>query len=311
MSDLVSVRAPGKINLALAVGAPREDGYHPLATVFHAIDRYETVTAEPRLSGISVSVRAQGADAADWVDQVPTDERNLAYRAAAALLEEHGLDEGVHLTITKGLPVAGGMAGGSADAAAALVACAELWSLGLSRDELTSTAATLGADVPFALHGHTMLGRGIGDELFPVMTRGPFHWVIATRAEGLSTPAVYREFDRQVRDGEREIDDPHVDDALMSALLSGDPERVGEALSNDLQGPALSLAPDIGDTIEAMLRAEALGAIVSGSGPTVVGLAASRHHALAMSAELNALRVADNVMVASGPAPGATIVQEL
>ncbi|WP_062379723.1 4-(cytidine 5'-diphospho)-2-C-methyl-D-erythritol kinase [Demequina pelophila] len=301
-------KAPAKVNLQLTVGPVREDGYHPLVTVFQALALWEHVVAAPRADGrITLTVdAAPGAPVA--IDAVPTDERNLAWRAAALLAEEYGIADGVDLAITKGVPVAGGMAGGSADAAAALVACADAWDLGATRADLARLGARLGADVPFSLHGHTAMGLGRGDELTPVMTRGEFHWVLATQAEGLSTPAVFAEYDRQVAAGDLEPSDMRARDAIMSALLAGDAESLGAALANDLEAPALALAPRLGAVLAAAEEAEALGVMVSGSGPTVAALAHSRRHALAIAAHLDAARVADAVVTASAPASGTVLV---
>jgi 4-diphosphocytidyl-2-C-methyl-D-erythritol kinase len=307
MSRFVTVRAPGKLNLQLSVGPLDQDGYHPLATVFHAVGIFESVTArEHDGMDIPVTVTAAPGSGID-VDGVPRDASNLAVRAAMAVRDAYGIDEGVALHLHKGVPVAGGMAGGSADAAAALVACAELWDVGATRDELDDLAASLGSDVPFALHGHTAVGLGRGQLLSPAMTHGEFHWVIATQTTGLSTPAVYAEFDRHVAGGEREAHAPQIDAAVMAALMAGDAEALGAALTNDLQEPALRLAPHLGAVMTAAREAEAMGVMVSGSGPSVVALGRSRGHALAIASHISASRTADAVLTASGPVPGATI----
>jgi len=302
----VTVRAPGKVNLQLAVGPVQDDGYHPLATVFQAVDLYDTVTARPRTDGtITLTVTSPtGINVTD----VPLDERNIAHRAARAVAHEFGIDEGVDLAIVKSIPVAGGMAGGSADGAAALVACAELWDTGASRAELERLAATLGADVPFSLHGHTAVGLGRGDELSPAMTHGTFSWVFATQAHGLSTKAVYDEFDSRVARRVQATSDARLADHVMEALIAGDPVALGASLTNDLHDAALSLAPHLHDVIDAAYEADACGAIVSGSGPTVAALARNPQHALAIAAHLRSLGVADHVLTASGPAPGATVL---
>lgn len=304
----VRVRAPGKVNLQLSVGPAGPDGFHPLATVFQAVDLYETVTATLREDSL-ITLTVDAVPALEGVvDGVPTDHVNLAWQAALSVREHFGVDAGVDLHIRKGVPVAGGMAGGSADAAAALVACAELWDCGASKADLMSLAATLGSDVPFSLHGHTALGVGRGTELTPAMVRGEYHWVFATQAEGLSTPSVFREFDRLAAESGQEPAAPQVNTALMSALRSGDAEALGETLANDLQTAAFSLAPHLEDTMESMRAADALGVIVSGSGPTVAALALSRQHALSMAARVTADKVADAVFTATGPAQGAVIV---
>lgn len=294
----VRVRAPGKINLALAVGRPDPDGYHPLATVFQAVSLVEEVTARP---AEDFALTVEGLHA----DRVPTDASNLALRAAHRLAEHVGITDGVHLHVRKGVPVAGGMAGGSADAAAALLACDTLWRTGLPRQELSELAATLGADVPFALLGQTAVGRGRGDVLTPALSRGEYHWTLALQDHGLSTPEVFRMFDAVLGGVEGE---PVADPALLRALSTGDPAAVGAALSNDLQVAALELAPHLAETLAVAEDAGALGVVVSGSGPTVAALARSRQHAVAVAAALTAAGVADGVLTATGPVPGARVV---
>lgn len=305
----VRARASGKVNLQLSVGPPGEDGFHPLATVFQAVSLYETVTAQVRDDGvITVSVVA-GPDMPDELGDVPLDRTNLAWRAAEAVRAEFGITDGVDLSIVKGVPVAGGMAGGSADAAAALVACSEAWHCGATRADLHRLATGLGADVPFALMGHTAVGLGRGDELSPAMTRGEFHWVFAMQRDGLATPTVFARFDDQVAAGQRKAHTPHVNTEVMAALMAGDAASLGNALSNDLQDAALSLAPRLHGVMEAMYDANALGVIVSGSGPTVAALAASAPHAHAIATRVRTSGAADVVMTASGPAMGTVILE--
>lgn len=298
--DRVRVRAPGKINLALAVGRRQEDGYHPLATVFQAVSLYEEVTARP---ADEVVVTVSGLQA----DLVPTDATNLAVRAAHALADAVGVPAAVALTLHKGIPVAGGMAGGSADAAATLVACDALWGTGLTRAALAEIAAGLGSDVPFALLGQTAVGRGRGDLLTPAMSRGEYHWALGLQRTGLSTPAVYAAFD-EVVGGVDEAPEP--DRGLLSALRSGDPAALGLALVNDLQPAALELAPHLAETLAVAEDAGALGVVVSGSGPTVAALARSRQHALAVAAAMTAAGVVDDVLTAVGPVPGARVLAD-
>ncbi len=295
----VRVRAPGKINLSLGVGRRRPDGYHPLSTVFQAVSLYEEVTATPAAE-LSLTV------AGDQAEQVPLDATNLAWRAAQLLADTVGLEPDVHLHIQKGVPVAGGMAGGSADAAATLLACDALWGAGLSRAELSELAAELGADVPFALLGHTAVGSGRGDVLSPAMCRGRYHWALAVRDEGLSTPAVFARYDDLADPLTGR--DPEPDRDLLAALRTGDPDLVGRALCNDLEPAALDLAPDLVETARVAEEAGALGVVVSGSGPTVAVLGRSAQHALALQAALTAAGVADHVLGAHGPVPGARIV---
>jgi len=298
--DWVRAHAPAKINLSLRAGSPRSDGYHPLVTVFQAVSLFEEVTAT---ADDDVRVTVSGEQA----DRVPTDESNLAVRAARLLARRAGITDGVHLHLSKAVPVAGGMAGGSADAAATLVAVDELWGTGASRDDLLDLARELGADVPFALVGHTAVGTGRGDVLTPAMVRGEFHWVLALSDHGLSTPAVFGALDR-LRDGAHVEPNPEADVAVMQALRSGDPHQLGEALHNDLEPAALHLAPRLAAVQAAARDAGALGVVVSGSGPTVAALARSESHAKIVATTLTLAGVADRLLVATGPAPGARLL---
>jgi 4-diphosphocytidyl-2-C-methyl-D-erythritol kinase len=300
----VRVRAPAKINLQLTVGARRADGYHDLATVFQAVSLYDEVVVT---DSTELRVTADG-DEDIAVGDVPVDETNLAARAAILLAERLGVEPLVHLHLHKGIPVAGGMAGGSADAAAALVACDALWGGALSRDALHSLAARLGSDVPFALGGGSSIGYGRGELLTPVLGRGRFEWVLALAADGLSTPAVYAECDR-MRTG-RVLPAPRVSDELMAALRSGDPGALGHALRNDLQPAACSLYPELRRTLVAGDEHGALGGVVSGSGPTVALLARDTEHAIDLAVALSATGVAKTVKRAHGPVPGARVVEE-
>lgn len=297
----VTVRSPAKINLGLSVGPPRPDGFHPLATVYQAVALYDDVTAGVRTDG-NVTVEVLGDFAAD----VPTDTSNLAVRAARILQAEYDVDEGIDLTIRKAIPVAGGMAGGSTDAAATLVACNRLWGLQLSQAELEHVAAELGSDVPFCLVGHTALGRGRGEQVTEVMSRGTFHWVFAIADGGLSTPTVFAELDR-LRPLRR-VEPPQVRPELLSALLSGQPAALAVALSNDMQAAALSLRPELGATLQFGLDHGALAAMVSGSGPTCLFLAADSRHSVDLAVELAGSGLCRMVRQAEGPVPGARIL---
>jgi len=295
----VRVRAPGKVNLSLRVGPRESDGYHPVLTVFQAVSVFEEVVATPSdVRELTVS----GPQA----ELVPTDASNLALRAAALLAERAGVDEGVHLHLHKGVPVAGGMAGGSADAAAALVACDALWRTGLGREDLLELAAELGSDVPFSFVGHTAVGSGRGHLLTPALSRGEFHWAFAVQDRGLSTAAVYAAFDEL--SAAADPPDPEGDVPLMQALRAGDPRALGAALHNDLQLAALELDPGLAEPLAVAQDAGALGVVVSGSGPTVAALARSRQHALVLAAAFTASGVADRVLTAAGPVSGARVV---
>jgi 4-diphosphocytidyl-2-C-methyl-D-erythritol kinase len=298
----VTVRAPAKINLGLSVGPPRPDGFHPLATVYQAVALYDDVTATLREDDTDVTVEVIG----DFADDVPTDDSNLAIRAARLLQSEYDVEEGVDLTIRKTIPVAGGMAGGSTDAAATLVACNRLWGLQLAPADLERVAAELGSDVPFCLVGHTALGRGRGEQVTEVMSRGTFHWVFAIANGGLSTPAVFQELDR-LRPLRR-VEAPEVRPELLSALLSGQPAALAVALSNDMQDAALSLRPELAATLQFGLDQGALAAMISGSGPTCLFLAADSRRAVDLAVELAESGLCRMVRQAEGPVPGARIL---
>jgi 4-diphosphocytidyl-2-C-methyl-D-erythritol kinase len=296
----VRVRVPAKINLHLSVGDVRDDGYHELATVFQAISLYDELTATPA-EQMSVVLTGEGAD------ELPTGDDNLAVRAVQALARHTGHRPAVRLTIHKGIPVSGGMAGGSADAAAALVACDALWATNLPREELAALAATLGSDVPFAVGGGTAYGTGRGEVLTPVLAPQRRHWVVAIADGGLATPEVYGELDR-LRAEHRPVLAAGSPDLLMAALREQRPAVLGRTLANDLQPAALSLRPSLRRTLTAGDEAGALGGIVSGSGPTCVFLASDADHAVDVAARLSGLGVCRTVRTAYGPVPGARVV---
>jgi 4-diphosphocytidyl-2-C-methyl-D-erythritol kinase len=297
----VTVRVPGKVNLYLAVGDRREDGYHELTTVFHAVSLLDEVTVR-NADVLSLEMSGEG------VESLPIDERNLAWQAAELMAEHVGRAPDVAISIEKSIPVAGGMAGGSADAAGVLVAINTLWELGVPRRDLHALAAQLGSDVPFALHGGTALGTGRGEELATVLARSTFHWVLAFADGGLSTPAVFAEIDRirETRtEGPPRLDDP---EPVLAALASGDPAELAPLLGNDLQPAALSLDPGLRRTLRAGTDAGALAGIVSGSGPTCAFLCASAASAIDVGAQLAGAGVCRTVRVASGPVHGARVV---
>lgn len=302
--EAVHVRAPGKINVYLGVGGRHDDGYHALATVFQAVSLYEDVIVRDA-DDFSLSV----VGVAD-PSTVPVDDRNLAMRAAKLLATATGYTGGVHLEIRKSVPVAGGMGGGSADAAAALVACDALWGTGLSPQRLHELAARLGADVPFALHGGTAVGTGRGDQLNPALARGRFDWVLVPSDEGLSTPEIYARLDTHRAENGALADDPplslDVPIPVLQALRAGDPHSLAACMYNDLEAPALLVRPALDDIITDGLHAGALSGIVSGSGPTVAFLCESPETARYVQGELiDAGRTALHV---HGPVLGARII---
>ncbi|ALJ19765.1 4-(cytidine 5'-diphospho)-2-C-methyl-D-erythritol kinase [Microbacterium sp. No. 7] len=301
-ADRVHARAPGKINVSLDVGPRKDDGYHDLVSVFLAVSLYEDVVVS-HSDGFSARITGD-IDVAG----VPVDETNLAVRAARLVVEEAGWNGGVHLDIHKRVPVAGGMGGGSADAAAALVAVDDLLHAGLGAPRLHRLAARLGADVPFALHGGAAVGVGRGDELTPALTGGRFDWALVSHPQGLSTPAVYREFDRL-----REGDDAAAcgstaagDTAVLQALRAGDPRALAAAVFNGLQPAALSLRPDLGAVLVDGVERGALAGIVSGSGPTLAFLAGGESDARALAASL--VTAGHDARHVHGPVHGAHIV---
>jgi 4-diphosphocytidyl-2-C-methyl-D-erythritol kinase len=303
----VHVRAPGKINVFLKVGAVMDDGYHDVATAYQAVSLYEDVFAS-HADDFSVEFAGGHIDTAG----LETDGSNLAVRAARLLARVSDYRGGVHLEISKNVPIAGGMGGGSADAAATLLACDALWGTELGREELLVLASELGADVPFAFTGGTALGTGRGDQLSPALAKGQFQWVLALPDHGLSTPEVYRELDRH---RERHAQDifpasrqPQVDTDVLQALRAGDPHMLAESLHNDLQAAALHLEPRLGAVLEVGEANGALAGIVSGSGPTVAFLAADLDGALELQIALSAAR--HHVVRVTGPVAGARIVAD-
>ncbi|MGE2713897.1 4-(cytidine 5'-diphospho)-2-C-methyl-D-erythritol kinase [Mycolicibacterium litorale] len=300
----VTVRVPGKVNLFLGVGDLRDDGYHDLTTVFHAVSLLDEVTVSTA-DTLSVDLVGEG------VESLPTDRRNIAWKAAELMADHVGRAPDVAISIEKTIPVAGGMAGGSADAAAVLVGMNHLWELGVPRRDLHAMAAELGSDVPFALHGGTALGTGRGEELATVLARSTFHWVLAFARKGLSTPKVFGELDRlrATADSKRaepsRLGDP---EPMLAALASGDAAQLAPLLGNDLQAAALSLYPELRRTLRAGLDAGALAAIVSGSGPTCAFLCPSSPAAIDIGARLAGAGVCRTVRVASGPVQGARVV---
>jgi 4-diphosphocytidyl-2-C-methyl-D-erythritol kinase len=287
----VTVRVPAKVNLQLSVGPRESDGYHQLVTVFQAISIFDDVTIRIGEQGSGVNLTVSG----DQIHGVPTDSSNLVVKAVELIAD-----------IKKSIPVAGGMAGGSADAAAAIVAIDELYSIEMTREEMHSIASQLGSDVPFLLSGGTAIGQGRGDQLTAALSRGTYHWVLALSSVGLSTPAVYDECDR-LR-AERDISPPRISDQLMQALLAGDAKAVGTSLSNDLQSAACTLRPALSLVLDVGQEYGALGAIVSGSGPTVAFLVADEEAGLDLAVALTSSGVVGSVARAFGPVHGAKIL---
>ncbi len=299
MTKSVTVRVPGKVNVYLGVGPREFSGYHELATIFQAVGIYDEVTVS---AADSLTISGLGA----FADRIPTDETNLAWKAAELVARACGEEPNVHIQIDKSIPIAAGMAGGSADAAATLVACDTYWNAGIPRDQLDAMAATLGSDVPFMLHGGCALGVGRGDVLSPVMIRGSFHWVFATFDEGLSTAQIYEKTD-ELRGLEFEAE-PEVPTELLSALARGDAPALGRLLHNDLQLAATTSRPQLGRVLEQGIDYGALGAIVSGSGPTCAFLVRDESSAIDLVVALKASGLVDDVLRTHGPVHGARVI---
>lgn len=299
----VTVRVPAKVNLQLSVGPREADGYHNLATIFQAVSLYDEVTVSLRDPGHGITLEIDG----EYTHLVPADGQNLAVKAAQLLSNTFEIEVNAHISIYKSIPVAGGMAGGSADAAATLLAMDYLYNLALPKDELEKFAATLGSDVPFMLMGHTAVGTGHGDQLTPALSRGTYHWVFALSTVGLSTPAVYSECDRMR--AALDVAQPQISDAMLQALLAADPVAVGKAMTNDLQSAACSLRPALALILDVGKDFGALGAVVSGSGPTVAFLVKDEEHGLDLAVALTASGVVGSVARAFGPVAGAKIIE--
>ena len=309
VAETVTVRVPAKVNLQLSVGPLRADGYHDLVSVFHAVSLFDEVT-------VSTAERSSIRVSGEGRDDVPLNSTNLAVRAAAALAKATGRrgreSSSVRIEIRKRIPVAAGLAGGSADAAATLVACNELWRTGCTTSELSDLATSLGSDVPFALIGGTAVGIGRGEQLSPALVSGSYDWVLAFGATGLATPEVYAACDRlraaRAAPGTAGAGPARLRTDLMSALRSGDPKAVGPLLSNDLQPAALSLQPLLRRALAAGKEHGALGAIVSGSGPTCAFLAKDAEAASDLAVGITGAGVCRAVVQVSGPASGAILV---
>lgn len=312
----VTAVAPGKVNMSLRVGPAREDGYHDVATLYFAVSLHEEVTAAPREDGaITVSLSERSAftevqhqeNGETVTAAIPLDERNLAHQAAQRLRDRLGISSGVDLTITKNVPVAGGMGGGSADAAAALVACSALWEAGLSKEQLAEIGAELGADVPFAILGGAAVGQGVGDQLSPLLTRGELHLVIVPATTGLSTPEIYRELDAMREEAGITAEEPELDADLVRAVCTADAEMVATLMTNELQAPAVRKIPSLERMMDVGLLEGAMQGMVSGSGPTVMFLARDAAAAGQLATSLEE-RTDVWAIPVTGPAPGARLL---
>ncbi|MFG2617346.1 4-(cytidine 5'-diphospho)-2-C-methyl-D-erythritol kinase [Streptomyces sp. NPDC048507] len=298
----IAVRAPAKVNLQLGVGGRRDDGYHELASIFLAVSLCDRITLTAA-DELRVTVGGPGAVG------VPADGSNIAARAVELLAKKCGLHPGVRVHIDKHIPVQGGMAGGSADAAGALVGCDALWKLGLGRPELMALAAELGSDVPFSLQGGAAFGSGRGERLTVLPVGATTHWVFATAGFGLSTPAVFAEQERRRRSAGRPwtargIPSPRMSRKLVDALAAGDTGALADALHNDLEPVATSMRPDLTATLRTGTDAGALAGILCGSGATVGFLVSDGHRARTVAEELLSSGTCASAHIACGPVPG-------
>lgn len=304
----VVARAPAKVNVHLAVAPLGADGYHELRTVFLAVSLFDTVTVRPA-GELSIEVSGEFAGGRAGPDEVPTDRRNIVWQAAELLAERAGVPAAAAITIDKSIPAAAGLAGGSADAAAALVALDALWGTHATRGDLAELAARLGSDVPFSLFGGIALGSGRGEQLSPVLARRRWHWALGISGEGLSTPAVYGELDRLRAEGELPSGEELVSpDPVVAALRSGPVQALAAALHNDMQPPAIRLRPSLRDALDAATGAGAAAALVSGSGPTVAALAGDEDEAAVLADAMAATGRFRTVRAVHGPVPGARLV---
>ena len=299
----VVARVPAKVNLQLAVGPLGNDGFHEVTTVFQAISLFDdvTVATAPENNGISIQITGQTSTG------VPSDSSNLAVKAATLMIKKYDLPNDLNIKLKKEIPVAGGMAGGSADAAGVIVGLDSLFELGLSRDEMEMVGSKIGADVPFSICGGVAIGTGRGDQITPALFKGSYNWVLALSGQGLATPSVYAECDR-LREG-LSISTPVVSEQLMQALRAADAKALGKSLSNDLQPAACSLRPALRLVLDVGLDYGALGGIVSGSGPTVAFLVKDDEHAMDLTVALSSSGVISSVVRATGAVAGARIIE--
>jgi len=299
----VIARVPAKVNLQLAVGPLGTDGFHEVTTVFQAISLFDDVTVETAAENNGISIQVTGQTSTG----VPSDSSNLAVKAATLMIKNYDLPSDINIKLKKEIPVAGGMAGGSADAAGVIVGLDSLFELGLSRDEMEMVGSKIGADVPFSICGGVAIGTGRGDQITPALFKGSYNWVLALSGQGLATPSVYAECDR-LREG-LSISTPVVSEQLMQALRAGDAKGLGKSLSNDLQPAACSLRPALRLVLDVGLDYGALGGIVSGSGPTVAFLVKDDEHAMDLTVALSSSGVISSVVRASGAVAGARIIE--
>mgnify|MGYP002655113748 FL=1 len=284
----VHASAAGKVNLFFGVGSLKTDGYHDVMSIYQSLNLREDVSIAASINEPQVSVA--GNIRREQLDSVPRGESNLVYKAVRLLEHLAGLEPSdVDFEIFKRVPVAGGMAGGSADAAATMLAANEFLNTGFSRQRLLDESVQLGADVPFGILGGTAIGVGRGEQLESLELGRELHLVMVANDQGLSTPQVYAELDRQREaDGAdpRELEPLAKPQALIDALQAGQLDRIAALIHNDLEPAALALLPELELTLAAAEKYGALRAFVSGSGPTVAALVENFEDAIALQTAL-------------------------
>lgn len=276
-------KAYAKVNLALDVLRKRPDGYHEVKMIMQTVDICDNLTLEKKVEP-GIALQIEGAD-------LQADESNLAYRAAALLMEKQKLKAGVSITLKKRIPIAAGMAGGSADAAAVLRGMNALFSMGLSVEELKKLGVTLGADIPYCIEGGTMLSEGIGEILTPLSSPPACHLVVAKPDIDVSTAFVYGHLR-----ADRLPFHPDIN-GMAEALAAGNLKGVTDRMGNVLETVTVKEYPVIDRLKKLMCEMGAENALMSGSGPTVFGIYTDQEKARKTAEAIEARRLAGTVFV--------------
>ncbi|MEQ8155249.1 MAG: 4-(cytidine 5'-diphospho)-2-C-methyl-D-erythritol kinase [Clostridiaceae bacterium] len=252
----MKIKAYGKINIALEVIGKREDGYHLLRMIMQTIDLYDLIELKEISSGIEISCNKS---------YVPTDERNLAYKAAKIFFETYRINKGIHIDIRKNIPVAAGLAGGSTDAAAVLKGLNTIFKIGAAEEDLMALGLKLGADVPYCIKGGTALCEGIGEKVTPLKEFKNKILVLVKPAFGVSTKEVYSNIDIKKIYKKVKIEE------LIKAINRDDLNFVAKNMKNHLENVTLRKHRKLIDIKEEIMDMDALGVMMSGSGPTIFG----------------------------------------
>ncbi len=256
--DHIVLKSYGKINLGLDVLRRRPDGYHEVKMIMQMVGLYDTLTMEKTQEN-QVSMNCN-------LSFLPTDEKNLVYRAAALMKEKYQIQTGVKIVLKKRIPVAAGMAGGSSDCAAALKGMNQLFDLGLSKEELCDIGVTLGADVPYCIWGGTALAEGIGEKLTRIDPMPGCYILIAKPGISVSTAFVYKNLKLDQLERHPDID------GMIECLKQKDLKGICSRLENVLETVTIPEYPIIQKVKEHLMKHEAMGALMSGSGPTIFGI---------------------------------------